>query len=109
MGAAAIARGGADGTYRPQSRSRVSRFDSEDAAQGLGRARFERCGRREQYRDQTRPTSLMRSANATAAVAVEVFVELNVVAKLRVFLVLGLVAQHGPATTFVAQENPREP
>ena len=62
-----------------------------------------------QARDEPRPAGLVAGAEARAVVAVEVFVEQDVVAPVRVVLELGDPAIDRPAPLVVAQEDARKP
>src|SRR4051812_1952006 len=64
--------------------------------------RFARVGFTDRYlprpqktREQSRPSGLMRRADAATGLAVEVFVEQNVVAEMGIGLQLLVVAEHG--------------
>src|SRR5256714_4549047 len=59
--------------------------------------------------DEARPAGLVRSAEAHARVAVEVFVEEYEVAPVRVVLEFSVPAVHGPAPFAVAREDAYEP
>src|SRR5205085_10468649 len=58
--------------------------------------------------DEARPARLVRGAEAHARVAVEVFVEEQEVAPVRVFLTFAVPAVHGPAAFSVAREDAYE-
>src|SRR5262245_11629305 len=59
--------------------------------------------------DETRPTGLVARAEASAIVAVEVLVEEDQVAPVRVVLELGCASVDRPLAARVAQEDAREP
>ena len=59
--------------------------------------------------DHPGPAGLMAGAQAGSVITVEVLVELNVIAPVRVFLELLLAAVHGPMALFVLQKNSAEP
>src|SRR5437660_12637290 len=58
--------------------------------------------------DEARPSRLVRRAEAHAGVAVEVFVEEQEVAPVRVVLKFAVPAVHGPAAFAVAREDADE-
>src|SRR5437763_14582769 len=58
--------------------------------------------------DEARPAGLVRSAEAHACVAVEVFVEEKAVAPVRVGLKFFVPAVHGPSAFAVARQYPHE-
>jgi len=60
----------------------------------------------QQHRNETCPAGLVRRAEALPGVAVEVFVEQDVVAEARIVLQQRYVAEHRPAAVRPAQEQP---
>src|SRR5215469_8183947 len=62
----------------------------------------------QQLRHEPCPAGLMRGADAPPAIAVEVFVEENVVAEVRVLEGALVHAVHRPLTLLVGEEQPRE-
>ena len=71
--------------------------------------RIERAEELDQLRHQPGPAGLMAGAEPRAVVAVEVFVEQDVVAPVGIGLELLRAAVHRPPAVLVAQEDPREP
>jgi hypothetical protein len=63
----------------------------------------------QQFGDQTGPAGLMRGADASPRIAVEVFVEWDVVPEMHVRLIFLIGSKHGPAALGVAQKDPRQP
>jgi hypothetical protein len=61
----------------------------------------------QQLRDQTRPTCLMRGSDASACIAMEVFVEEQVIPEMRVGLHAGVMTECRPAAGPIGQEYPR--
>src|SRR5262245_21364906 len=61
----------------------------------------------QQLSDQRRPACLMARPDAGSVVAVEVFVERNVVAEVRIGLEFFRPAEHRTVAGCVAQEDPR--
>src|SRR6516165_5839496 len=61
-----------------------------------------------QLGNRTGPAGLVRGADAAAIVAMEVFVEQQVVAEVRIALQLRVVAEDCPPTLLVAQEQPTQ-
>src|SRR5689334_23857362 len=61
-----------------------------------------------QLRNQPRPTRLVTRPNAGAVVAMKVFVEINVVAPLRLGLEFLKASEHRPPPAFRPQENSRQ-
>ena len=68
----------------------------------VARARMKKFG------DEAGPTGLVRGADATAGVAVEILVEKHEVLEVRVAGKLGMVFQHGAFAGFVLEEYFRE-
>src|ERR1700722_16638474 len=66
------------------------------------------CARHEELRDQRGPARLMRGADATARIAVEVLVEGNVVPVVGIGLLLGAVMPERALARGVLQEDVRE-
>src|SRR5215469_13580852 len=62
----------------------------------------------DQLRNQARPTSLVAGADTGPIVSMKIFMELNKVAPVGVFLKLLLASVNRPAIT-IAQENAHEP
>src|SRR5262245_11016976 len=62
----------------------------------------------EQLGDEAGPAGLMRGAGAAPRIAVKIFVELQVVAEMRVALQLGVIAEYRPFAVGVAQEQARQ-
>jgi hypothetical protein len=60
-------------------------------------------------RDQSAPSGLMRCANATPIVAMKIFVEIDVVAKMRVVLKYLVLSVNGSSIFFVTQIVARQP
>src|SRR5436190_744051 len=77
------------------------RFDAE--ASQLFAARLQEFGH------EARPAGLVRGADTAAVVAVEVFVEPEIVAEVRIGLQLELLAEYGPPPLGVAEKDPRQP
>ena len=65
--------------------------------------------RHEQLRDEPGPARLMRRADAAAGVAMEVFVEQQVIAEMRVLLQARVMREYGPMPVLVREENASEP
>src|ERR1051325_2675175 len=63
----------------------------------------------QQRRDQPRPAGLVRCTDPGAVVAVEVFVEKNVITEVRVALQTRIVAVDGAPPMLIAQEDAHEP
>src|SRR5262245_13395862 len=66
------------------------------------------AARHQQFRDQTSPAGLVRSAEADARVTVKIFVEQDVVAEIGVALQLVVVAVHRAAAGWIAQKETRQ-
>ena len=62
----------------------------------------------EQLCHQARPSSLVGRSNTAAAIAVEVFVEKDVIPEVRIVRELIVVAEHGTAAVPVFQEKPAQ-
>ena len=62
----------------------------------------------EQLCHQARPPGLVRRSDAAAAIAVEVFVEEDVIPEMRVVSQLIVVAEHGTTASSVFQEKPAQ-
>src|SRR5580704_479022 len=60
----------------------------------------------DQLRDYAGPAGLMASSQAGAVIAVEIFVEQNVILPLRIGLELLRTSKHWPLTRPIPQENP---
>ena len=63
----------------------------------------------QQLGDQSRPAGLMRGADASPRIAVEIFVEWDVVPEMHVRLEFLIGSKHGPAALSVAQKDTRQP
>src|SRR5206468_11143744 len=66
------------------------------------------ASRLKQFRHESRPAGLMRSADAGTVVAMKVFVEQQVVFEVRIGREFGVILQHGPLTVFAFQEQLRQ-
>src|SRR5689334_15328142 len=62
----------------------------------------------EDLRDQSGPTRLMAGAAAAAGVAVEIFVEGNIVFPIRIVVEQLRITEHGPFSVCIAGENARD-
>src|SRR5215472_4888372 len=95
------------------SLSRARRLPHFASFRGQSQTAF--CGvylsavaRQQQLRHEPCPAGLMRGAHTPPAVAVEVFIEENVVAEVRIFERALVHAVHRPMTLLVGEEQARE-
>ena len=73
---------------------------------------YETCivaARVEEFRDESRPSCLMRCADASTGVAVKVLVEEHEVSEVRIAGQLGVISEDGPFTVFVFEEKSSKP
>ena len=63
----------------------------------------------EEFRDESRPSCLMRCAYASTGVAVEILVEEHEVSEMRIAGQLRVIAEHGPFAVFVFEEETSKP
>ena len=64
--------------------------------------------RHQQLRDEAGPARLMRGTDAAAGVAVEVFVEEHVIAKMRVLLQSRVMCEHRAVASLIREKDPCE-
>src|SRR3954465_5299259 len=96
------------GSEQPRSPGDAfGRFESRQPPELKGDFGIERVEQLDLLGDDAGPAGLVAGADPGAVVAVEVFVEQQVVAEVRVFLKLFGPAERGSAAIFVAEEQAR--